>query len=208
MTRFTHRRVGWSIRSLFVVVLAIVLVEPLGMAVTASADSVAGAATATPAVSGLPAGFSTKTVLNGLHAGPGGNPTAFAYAPDGRIFVARKAGVLDVWYQGKQYMWADLRDRGEQLPVARLHRHGDRSRLLVEPSRVPALHRGAGALEPRLARSRGRQAHQPGEQVERSERVGSVEPHHPHVGVPLDRDAALGREPALRERRFPLRRAR
>jgi glucose/arabinose dehydrogenase len=57
-----------------------------------------------------PAGFSVSTVLSNLGQGPGGNPTSFAYAPDGRIFVARKTGVLNVWDHGVQHTYADLRD--------------------------------------------------------------------------------------------------
>ena len=48
-------------------------------------------------------------MLSGLANGPGGNPTSFAYAPDGRIFVARKTGILNVWDHGVQHIYADLR---------------------------------------------------------------------------------------------------
>ncbi len=64
-----------------------------------------GAAAATP-----PAGFSVSTVLSNLDSGPGGNPTSFAYAPDGRVFVARKTGVLNVWDHGVQHTYVDLRN--------------------------------------------------------------------------------------------------
>ena len=56
-----------------------------------------------------PAGFSVSTVLSNLDQGPGGNPTSFGYAPDGRIFVARKTGVLNVWDHGVQHTYVDLR---------------------------------------------------------------------------------------------------
>jgi glucose/arabinose dehydrogenase len=57
-----------------------------------------------------PAGFSVSTVLSNLNAGLGGKVTAFAYAPDGRIFIARKTGVLDVWDHGVMSVYVDLRD--------------------------------------------------------------------------------------------------
>src|SRR4051812_41105297 len=46
-----------------------------------------GAASASAAT--LPAGFSEEVVLNGLV-----NPTAMRFAPDGRIFVAEKRGMI------------------------------------------------------------------------------------------------------------------
>ena len=94
-----------------------VIVPALIAATFAGATTISGAATgasarpaAVPAVSGLPSGFSVSTVQSNLDAGPGGNPTAFAYAPDGRVFVARKTGVLDVWDHGVQQVYIDLRD--------------------------------------------------------------------------------------------------
>jgi glucose/arabinose dehydrogenase len=55
---------------------------------------------------GLPAGFVSRTVAQGLEA-----PTSFAYAPDGRVFIAEKAGVLKVLARGRLEEFADLRDR-------------------------------------------------------------------------------------------------
>jgi glucose/arabinose dehydrogenase len=57
-----------------------------------------------------PAGFATVKVLGGVDEGPGGGPTSFAYAPDGRIFIGRKTGVVDVWDNGVQHTFIDLRD--------------------------------------------------------------------------------------------------
>jgi glucose/arabinose dehydrogenase len=48
------------------------------------------AAAATP-----PAGFTTQTVVSGLNT-----PTSFAFAPDGRIFIAEKDGVVRVFKNG------------------------------------------------------------------------------------------------------------
>jgi glucose/arabinose dehydrogenase len=59
---------------------------------------------------GPPVGFTASLVLGGLHDGIGGLPTAFAYAPDGRIFIARKTGVVDVYDGGVQHVFWDLRD--------------------------------------------------------------------------------------------------
>jgi len=55
-----------------------------------------------------PAGFATKVVVNRLGRGVGGIPTAFAIAPDGRIFVARKTGVVDVYDRGVHHVFVDL----------------------------------------------------------------------------------------------------
>ena len=62
------------------------------------------------ALAGPPAGFTTSVVLAGLHDGVGGLPVAFAYAPDGRVFVARKTGVIDVYDNGVKHVYWDLRD--------------------------------------------------------------------------------------------------
>ncbi|HEY5011820.1 MAG TPA: PQQ-dependent sugar dehydrogenase, partial [Acidimicrobiia bacterium] len=62
-------------------------------------------------VPGPPVGFTASLVVGGLHDGIGGLPTAFAYAPDGRIFVARKTGVVDVYDGGVQHVFWDLRDQ-------------------------------------------------------------------------------------------------
>src|SRR5918994_5824297 len=40
----------------------------------------------------LPPGFSESTVWTGL-----GNPTAIRFAPDGRVFVASKSGIVNVF---------------------------------------------------------------------------------------------------------------
>src|SRR5437762_564147 len=68
------------------------------------------ASNAVPAGAGAPTGFTSSLVLGGLDAGLGGNPVAFAYAPDGRIFVARKSGVIDVWDAGVQHVYLDIQD--------------------------------------------------------------------------------------------------
>ncbi len=52
-----------------------------------------GPAQATPAAASVvPSGFSDKTVLSGLS-----QPTAVAFAPDGHVFVAEKAGLVKVY---------------------------------------------------------------------------------------------------------------
>jgi glucose/arabinose dehydrogenase len=46
-----------------------------------------------PALAGtLPAGFTETTVWTGL-----GNPTVIRFAPDGRVFVAAKSGIVNVF---------------------------------------------------------------------------------------------------------------
>jgi glucose/arabinose dehydrogenase len=102
-SKFCSARVRWGSLALVVAMIASV-----GAAV---GSSVAATASVVPADAGMqpPAGFSVSTVLSNLAAGPGGNPTAFAYAPDGRIFVARKTGILNVWDNGVQHVYVDLR---------------------------------------------------------------------------------------------------
>jgi glucose/arabinose dehydrogenase/PKD repeat protein len=93
--RFRRARVRFAARSLVVALIgALAAVVP---------------PTSVEAVVQPPTGFSISTVLSGLANGPGGNPTQFAYAPDGRIFVARKTGVVNVWQNGVQHTYVDLR---------------------------------------------------------------------------------------------------
>jgi glucose/arabinose dehydrogenase len=95
-----------------VVAVLVSQIATIGAGATVPAAAVAQAAgrLTHPDVSGLPAGFSVSTVQGNLDQGGGGGPTAFAYAPDGRIFVARKTGVLNVWDHGVQHTYIDLRD--------------------------------------------------------------------------------------------------
>lgn len=60
----------------------------------------------TPAgVAGPPDSFAVRTLVTGLSL-----PTAFAHAPDGRIFIAEKSGKVRVFHKGKLYDFLDLRD--------------------------------------------------------------------------------------------------
>ena len=63
-----------------------------------------------PALAGtLPAGFTETTVWSGL-----GNPTALRFAPDGRVFVASKSGIINVFDDlgdTTPTQFADLRSR-------------------------------------------------------------------------------------------------
>lgn len=54
---------------------------------------------------GPPADFELRTVVTGLN-----EPTAFAHAPDGRIFVAEKAGLVRVWDDGQLTTFLDIRE--------------------------------------------------------------------------------------------------
>ena len=78
---------------------------PRALALLAAAAGVLAPAVASASA---PAGFSSKLVVGRLGRGVGGIPTAFAYAPDGRIFVARKTGVVDVYDHGVQHVFLDL----------------------------------------------------------------------------------------------------
>ena len=72
--------------------------------VTASAQPAAAA-------TGAPEGFVASLVLGKLDkVGAGGLPVGFAYAPDGRIFIARKTGVIDVWSGGVRKVFLDIQD--------------------------------------------------------------------------------------------------
>jgi glucose/arabinose dehydrogenase len=57
-----------------------------------------------------PPGFTSSLVLGNLQSGLGGLAVGFAYARDGRIFIARKTGVIDVWDNGVQHVWVDMRN--------------------------------------------------------------------------------------------------
>jgi len=64
-----------------------------------------GLALGTPsALAQPPKGFVTQTLVRGLT-----DPTAFAFAPGGRIFIAEKAGVVRVVDHGRLETFADLR---------------------------------------------------------------------------------------------------
>ena len=86
-------------RRLLLLALAVALSLPPALAF---APSGAGA--------DAPPGFATVRVLGNLTDGPGGGPTSFAYAPDGRIFIARKTGVVDVFDNGVEHTFLDIRD--------------------------------------------------------------------------------------------------
>jgi glucose/arabinose dehydrogenase len=73
--------------------------------VSAAVAVVAAAVLAPAAVAGPPEGYVRAIVANGFEV-----PTAFAYAPDGRIFVIEKAGVVKVVRNGRVEEFADLRD--------------------------------------------------------------------------------------------------
>jgi glucose/arabinose dehydrogenase len=77
-------------------------------AATLLCGSTAMAAVSRPAAGNPPLGFTTTVVLAHLGRGDGGIPTAFAYAPDGRIFIGRKAGVVDVYDHGVRHVFLDL----------------------------------------------------------------------------------------------------
>src|SRR4051794_11940896 len=84
--------------------------RPFALALAAVVLAGPALAFTAPAAADPPGGFATVKVLGNLGAGQGGNPTSFAYAPDGRIFIGRKAGVVNVWDGGTQHTFLDLRD--------------------------------------------------------------------------------------------------
>ncbi len=90
--------------------VALVVAVVGSLSVGMSANVAAAPARSNAAGMQAPAGFRVSTVLANLGQGHGGNPTGFAYAPDGRIFVARKVGVVDVWDHGVQHVYVDIRN--------------------------------------------------------------------------------------------------
>ena len=67
------------------------MTDPAWRCALALAVAVAVAPRATPSALELPPGFSTVEQVAGLDG-----PTALAYAPDGRLFIAEKAGRVRV----------------------------------------------------------------------------------------------------------------
>ncbi len=63
-------------------------------------------AVATPALAGPPASFTTTVVASGFEL-----PTAFAQAPDGRLFVTEKRGVVKVVDGGAVHTFLDIADQ-------------------------------------------------------------------------------------------------
>jgi glucose/arabinose dehydrogenase len=84
---------------------AVAVLALSGVVISASVFGAVRRASAAPAI-----GFTAPVVLAGLESGVGGAATAFAWAPDGRIFVARKKGVVDVYDHGVQHVFVDLRN--------------------------------------------------------------------------------------------------
>lgn len=76
-----------------------------------------------PAYAGPPDGFALRTIVGGLES-----PTAFAYAPDGRVFITEKAGRVHVLRNGRLHEFVDLTDD--------VNRYSDRGLLsvAVDPS--------------------------------------------------------------------------
>lgn len=88
------------VRTAWVFGRVLTAIAVLGVPIVASSGQSAGA--------GAPPGFVSSLVLGGLGKGSGANPVAFAYAPDGRVFVARKAGIIDVWDAGVRHVYLDI----------------------------------------------------------------------------------------------------
>lgn len=85
------------------------------------------AATASAAAA-PPKGFALRTIVRGLD-----EPTAFAWAPDGRIYIAQKKGMVRVFHHGVLEDFLDLRKE--------VNEHAERGLVNI-------------ALDPRFARNR------------------------------------------------------
>ena len=187
------RRLGVALA----VALTLALIAPAGIGAVGA--STAGAADF-QALDGAqpPAGFSIANVLANLDQGPGGNPTAFAFAPDGRIFVARKTGVLDVYDHGVKHVYADLRTEVNTyqsrgfigLALDPNFAVNDRVYLMFTQELNPG--------DPDSPAPAGGQLISLESKAGQPERVRSCEPRHARDRHRLDRDAALGRGAAVR----------
>ena len=120
---------GWARRSRWLTIMATMV---LGTALVAQGGSnPAGAST-------LPTGFRDSVVLSGLT-----NPTVLQFAPDGRIFVGQKNGVIKVFqsltdtHPGHV---ADLSTEVDDYLGSRLARHGIAARLPDQSVHLRALH--------------------------------------------------------------------
>ena len=110
---------------------------------------------AAPALAGtLPAGFTETTVWSGL-----GNPTVIRFAPDGRVFVASKSGIVNVFDNlgdTTPTQFVDLRSKVHDYWDRGLLGHGARPRLHHRaPVRLRPLRLRQGAeLDPAAALGR------------------------------------------------------
>ncbi len=80
--------------------------------------SLLGLSQAAHAIYGLPAGFSSDLFIGGLNL-----PTAIAFAPNGKVFIAQKDGHIRVWNNGTLQS-ADFLDLSSQV-----NNNGDRGLL-------------------------------------------------------------------------------
>ena len=130
-------------------------------AIVVGAALVAQAGSSPAAASTLPTGFRDSVVLSGLS-----NPTVLQFAPDGRIFVGQKNGVIKVFQSLTDTSPVTVRrpvGQGPRLLGSRAARHGAAAELPDQPVRLRAVrvrrpdrrHRadlGRRAARPRPAR--------------------------------------------------------
>jgi glucose/arabinose dehydrogenase len=90
----------------------------LAFARVAGIAAVVPLALAAPAQAGPPDGFVVRTLVRGLDS-----PTAFAFAPDGRIFITEKSGTVRVFQNGRLHQFLDLSNE--------VNRYSDRGLLSV-----------------------------------------------------------------------------
>jgi glucose/arabinose dehydrogenase len=78
--------------------------------VTVSSDPSYVSAQEEPKPLNVPPGFRVEGITGNLEW-----PTTFAFAPDGRVFIAEKAGRVKIWKDGVLYArpLIDIRRRGE-----------------------------------------------------------------------------------------------
>ena len=139
---------------------------------------------ASPAASAtLPSGFAETQVATGL-----ASPTAMAFAPDGRLFVAEQGGRLRVIKNGTLLAAPFITLSVDSAGRARPPRHRPRPRLRLQPVRLPLLHDGKLA-DP--------QPHQPLHRQRRRRHAGQ------RGADPEPRDSLQRHEP--QRRRDPLR---
>ena len=108
---------------------------------------------ATAGAATYPAGFEEQTIVAGLN-----QPTGTAWAPDGRMFVIEKGGLLKVVPAGGSTATTvqdlDLRNEVNSAQRPRPARDRGGQQLCLQRIRIPALHLRAGAVDCRTAAGR------------------------------------------------------
>ena len=211
-------RVVWLRRAALAAVALALLVVPWGERSSLLGSNSADAARQVSAAATLPAGFQDTIAISGLAF-----PTAVRFASDGRVFVAEKSGLLKVFdslTDTTPTRVRRLQHRGRRLLGPRPARHRARPELPGQPVRLRALRLRRAARRqtaPRLERRLPDAARARTPTAASSRAAGPPDDvrrrGHDHDDADLDRlvpavPEPLGRRPALRAGRRPVRQRR